>query len=316
MNPIPAFEIRCAAENIARRILVDMRYTNRHEENEILVWGVPNGGIFAAYEVVEALSRKNAEARITYYAPEATVIIDDLVDSGTTAERMERTAPGKPFYFLFSKNPQYQTGDSRFQLHPQAWYSFPWERAKEGGDGTDDIFTRLLQAVGEDPSRGGLVETPRRAMAAWRDWTSGYAMDPTVILKTFKDGAEKYDQMVTVRDIPVYSHCEHHLAAIFGVAHVAYIPNGSIVGLSKLNRLVGVFARRLQVQERLTNQIADALDEGLSPTGVAVSLECRHLCMESRGVNQQGHTTITTALRGVFREDPAAKQEFFSNIGR
>ena len=125
----------------------------------------------------------------------------------------------------------------------------------------DDIAVRLLQFIGENPERGGLLETPKRFIKAWRQHSSGYGVDPKDVLKTFEDGAESYDEMVLVRDIPVYSHCEHHLAPFFGVAHVAYIPNGSIVGLSKLSRLVDIFARRLQVQERLTNEIADAMKE-------------------------------------------------------
>lgn len=172
----------------------------------------------------------------------------------------------------------------------------------------------LLNGVGEDRLRGGLIETPDRFSKAWAFWTKGYDEDPNQIMKVFEDGAEHYDQMVLVRDIPVYSHCEHHLAAIFGVAHVGYIPNGKIVGLSKLNRVVDCFARRLQVQERLTDQIAGAIFGALDPHGVAVQLNCRHMCMESRGVCQQGHSTITTSLRGIYRDDSGAKQEFLSAV--
>jgi len=173
----------------------------------------------------------------------------------------------------------------------------------------------LIEAVEPGPQwRGGLVDTPDRFAKAWQFWTKGYDEDPAKILKTFKDGASNYDEMVLVRDIPVYSKCEHHLADIFGVAHVGYIPNGRIVGLSKLNRLVDCFARRLQVQERLTTQIADALVDNLQPRGVAVMLQCRHLCMESRGVCQQGHTTITSALRGAMLDEASARAEFMSLV--
>jgi GTP cyclohydrolase I len=174
----------------------------------------------------------------------------------------------------------------------------------------DETIRSLLRAIGENPDRGGLIETPTRAARAWRDWTKGYDQDPAEVLKVFEDGAESCDQLVLVREIPVYSHCEHHLAPFFGVAHVGYIPDQKIVGLSKLSRLVDVFARRLQVQERLTNQIADALDEHLAPVGVGVMIECRHLCMESRGIQRQGTSTVTTALRGAIREDDAARGEF------
>jgi len=172
----------------------------------------------------------------------------------------------------------------------------------------------LLRAIGEDPKRGGLVETPQRFEKAWAFWTKGYDEDPEKIMKVFEDGGESYDQMVLVRNIPVYSHCEHHLAAIFGVAHVGYIPDGRIVGLSKLNRVVDCFSRRLQVQERLTDQIAGSIHDVLSPRGVAVQLVCRHLCMESRGVCQQGHETVTTALRGLMKTDEGAKREFLDQV--
>ncbi len=172
----------------------------------------------------------------------------------------------------------------------------------------------LIRCIGEDPKRGGLIETPDRFAKAWAFWTKGYDEDPKEILKVFEDGGEQYDQMVLVKDIPVYSHCEHHLAPIFGVASVGYIPDGKICGLSKLNRVVDCFSRRLQVQERLTDQIAAAIHDVLSPRGVAVRLCCRHLCMESRGVCQQGHQTITTALRGVFKTDEGAKKEFIDQV--
>lgn len=172
------------------------------------------------------------------------------------------------------------------------------------------VFTKLLELVGEDPERGGLIETPARALKAWKFWTQGYSQKPEDVLKEFEDGGEKYDQMVIVRDIPIYSHCEHHLAPIFGVAHIAYIPNGKVVGLSKLKRLADVFARRLQVQERLTQQIADALQQHLNPLGVGVVIKARHMCMESRGICTQGSETITSALRGVIRDEPQTRAEF------
>lgn len=151
---------------------------------------------------------------------------------------------------------------------------------------------------GEDPFREGIQETPARFAKAWAHWTSGYNIDPQALLKSFEEG--DYNEMVIVKDIPLYSKCEHHIADIFGTATVAYIPSGRVVGLSKLSRLVNVFARRLQVQERMTVQIADALwNSPLSPRGVGVRLKCRHMCMESRGICQQGHHTVTTALRGV-----------------
>lgn len=174
----------------------------------------------------------------------------------------------------------------------------------------EKIITDLLKYIGENPDRGGLLETPARVLKAWAHWTGGYDQEPGDVLKTFEDGAEDHDQMISVVNIPFYSHCEHHLAPFFGTATVSYIPDGKIVGLSKLSRLVDIFARRLQVQERLTDQIANALDEHLQPLGVGVCLKARHMCMESRGVMQQGHHTMTTALRGVIKDERDARSEF------
>ena len=174
----------------------------------------------------------------------------------------------------------------------------------------ENTITELLKHIGEDPTRGGLLETPARVAKAWAFWTSGYALDPASLLKTFEDGADGCDEMVVVKDMPFYTHCEHHMAPFFGTATVAYIPAGKIVGLSKLSRVVNAYARRLQVQERLTNQIADAINDNLQPKGVGVVLKARHLCMESRGICQQGSSTVTSALRGVMRDVPEARAEF------
>ena len=171
-------------------------------------------------------------------------------------------------------------------------------------------ISNLLPALVKDHNREGLIETPARVAKAWGHWVSGYDVDIAKLLKVFEDGGETYDQMVLVKDIPIYSKCEHHLADIFGTCSIAYIPNGKIVGLSKLSRLADAFARRLQVQERLTEQIADAMVEHLGPIGVGVIIKARHMCMESRGICQQGHHTITTALRGAIKNDPQARSEF------
>lgn len=170
----------------------------------------------------------------------------------------------------------------------------------------------ILNEIDPSPDRQGIQETPMRVAKALEFWTRGYSQDPAEILKVFEDGGEGYDEMVIVKDIPIYSQCEHHMASIFGTATIAYIPNGKIVGLSKLSRLADIYARRLQVQERLTAQIADALWENLNPKGVGVILRCRHMCMESRGLCQQGHHTITSALRGVIKDEHKVRSEFLS----
>lgn len=188
------------------------------------------------------------------------------------------------------------------------------------GDTTEltphDLVEGMLAFIGEDPDREGLQDTPHRVVKAWSEWFAGYKVtDPVAILKSFEDGAEKCgDELVVVAGIEFYSHCEHHMAPFFGTAHVAYIPQQRIVGLSKFARLVDIFSKRLQVQERLTNQIADAVEVGLEPLGVGVVLQAQHFCMCSRGVGKQGSKTITSALRGALREKPAARAEFMALV--
>jgi GTP cyclohydrolase IA len=160
--------------------------------------------------------------------------------------------------------------------------------------------------------REGLKETPMRAAKAWDFYTSGYNRSPTAVLKIFEDGSESYDEMVVVNGIEFYSTCEHHMAPIIGSATVGYIPNKKIVGLSKMHRLVDIFARRLQVQERMTVEIADALWTSLAPLGVGVMLHARHLCVEMRGVQQRGGVTTTSALHGVFKTDAIVRAEFMA----
>jgi GTP cyclohydrolase I len=177
--------------------------------------------------------------------------------------------------------------------------------------GPEEAARALLHYVGENPDREGLRDTPQRMARALREYTSGYGIDPADVLRTFEDGSERYDQMVVVRDIAFYSLCEHHMAPFFGKATIAYVPDKRIVGLSKLARLLNVYARRLQVQERMTAQVADALAENLAPLGCGVLVAARHLCMESRGVQKPGSVTITSALRGCFLLGDA-RAEFLS----
>ncbi|MBK6775547.1 MAG: GTP cyclohydrolase I FolE [Flavobacteriales bacterium] len=177
-----------------------------------------------------------------------------------------------------------------------------------------DHYGDILKQIGEDPKREGLKQTPERVAKALQYLTHGYDLDPAAILK----GAifhEKYSQMVIVKDIEVYSLCEHHMLPFFGKAHVAYIPNGRIVGLSKIPRVVDAFARRLQVQERLTDQIRDCIHDALKPLGVAVVMECDHLCMRMRGVQKQNSVTTTSAFTGVFLNSDRTRKEFIELIG-
>jgi GTP cyclohydrolase I len=178
---------------------------------------------------------------------------------------------------------------------------------------SDEFLIReFIKRFAENSNREGLKETPSRVAKAWKFWCSGYDQNPADVLKEFKDGGEVYDQMLMQADIPTYSHCEHHMAAMFGVTHVAYIPNGKVVGLSKLSRVVEIYSRRLQVQERMTDQIADALWDNLQPKGVGVLMQLRHMCVESRGVQKPGTITLSSALRGCIKEEPECRNEFFS----
>ncbi|MBQ5753256.1 MAG: GTP cyclohydrolase I FolE [Alistipes sp.] len=174
-------------------------------------------------------------------------------------------------------------------------------------------FREVLRLLGEDPEREGLIKTPERVAKAWSFLTKGYDEDPIAILQSamFR---EEYKQMVVVKDIELFSVCEHHMLPFVGKAHVAYIPNGKITGLSKIARVVECFARRLQVQERLTVQIRDSIQEALDPMGVAVVIEASHMCMQMRGVEKQDSATTTSAFTGIFLSDPRTREEFMSLI--
>jgi len=187
--------------------------------------------------------------------------------------------------------------------------TLPEAQEKEVSREFEQLVRRELELIGEDPEREGLLATPRRVARSLSWLTQGYNHTAKEVIGNgvFK---EEHDNMIMVRDIELYSMCEHHMLPFFGKAHVAYIPNGKIVGLSKIPRIVDVFARRLQVQERLTEEIAEGLCSVLHPSGVGVVIEAYHLCMMMRGVQKQNSKTITSALRGVFREDPKTRDEF------
>ena len=297
---------RSLADKISGKMVVPQGF-------ELKLWGVPKGGVPVSYLLTSTLYP--VPTRLVENPEEADVIVDDLVDSGSTLSEYQSLHPNKIFGVLFNKsnhaNKKILYGKKQ---NSDTWISFPWERSDTGIDcSAEDVVTRFLQFIGENPLREGLLETPRRAVKAWQEWYDGYGKDPDSILKSFEDGAENYDQMVLVRDIPVISTCEHHIAPFFGVAHVAYVPKKRIVGISKVSRLVDIFAHRLQVQERLTNQVADSLVKGLNPKGVAVMFRCRHLCMESRGIKRAKIETVTTALRGCLKR-AEGREEFLKSV--
>lgn len=180
-------------------------------------------------------------------------------------------------------------------------------------DGIEPLVERMLAELGEDPQREGILKTPARVARSLRFLTQGYEQDPAEVI----GGAlftEQYEEMIVIKDIDFYSLCEHHMLPFFGKAHVAYIPSGRIVGISKIARLVEIFARRLQVQERLTNQIAKTMMEQLEPAGVAVVVEGEHLCMRMRGVEMQNSMVVTSAVLGVFRSSQETREEFMSLV--
>jgi GTP cyclohydrolase I len=180
-------------------------------------------------------------------------------------------------------------------------------------DAMQDIIRRLLAELGEDPSREGLLDTPKRVEKALRFLTSGYSADVDTVLNNALFTVD-YNEMVIVKDIDFYSLCEHHLLPFFGKCHVAYIPQGKVIGLSKIPRLVEIFSRRLQIQERLTSQIAETLSEKVQPLGVAVVVEASHLCMSMRGVEKQNSVAVTSAMLGVFHDDARTRSEFLELV--
>ena len=178
----------------------------------------------------------------------------------------------------------------------------------------EEAVRTLIRWAGDDPTREGLIETPDRVVRSYAEFFSGYDMDPeNVLAKTFEESGG-YDEMVLVRDIELESHCEHHMVPIIGRAHVAYIPANRVVGISKLARVVEIFAKRLQIQEKLTVDIASTIDKVLKPQGVAVVIEARHQCMTTRGVHKPGADTVTSQMLGVFRDDPSTRREFLTMI--
>jgi GTP cyclohydrolase IA len=179
----------------------------------------------------------------------------------------------------------------------------------------EEAVRTLIRWAGDDPEREGLVGTPERIARAFREYFSGYDEDPVELLQRTFEAIDGYDEIVVLKDIRFESHCEHHLAPFIGKVHVAYLPNSRVVGISKLARLVDVYAKRLQIQEKMTSQIANTLDEVLQPKGVAVVIEAAHQCMTTRGVHKPGVTMVTSRMLGVFRDDPTSRREVLAMIG-
>jgi len=251
------------------------------------LYGVPRGGA-----VVAAMSGNP----LVDDPSRADFIVDDLIDSGRTKQRYEMNWPNKEFLALLDKRIE-------GAFHGK-WIVFPWELQDETKD-VEDTVVRQLEFIGEDPLREGLAETPKRVIKALKEMTKGYQENPRQILS--KVFTEAYDEMIVLKDIEFWSLCEHHMLPFHGTATIGYIPAGKIVGISKLARLVHCFSRRLQVQERLTQEIANAMMDALKPLGVGVVLKAGHLCMACRGVRTPAEM-VTSCLLGVFRDK--ARNEF------
>ncbi|HWM27042.1 MAG TPA: GTP cyclohydrolase I FolE [Woeseiaceae bacterium] len=190
------------------------------------------------------------------------------------------------------------------------------KRTRPSREEAEEAITTLLLWAGEDPAREGLADTPRRVAKAYEDWFSGYGDDPLTFLERTFEEVEGYDEMIVLRDIPFESHCEHHMAPIIGRAHVGYLPNNKIVGISKLARVVDTFARRFQVQEKMTAQIAQCIESVLKPKGVGVVIDAVHQCMTTRGIHKAGVSMVTSQMLGTFRNDARTRSEFLGMIGK
>ncbi len=270
-----------------------LKVIDHHTE---IVYGVPKGGMIAAGFL--------KKAQITTKPENATIILDDLVDSGKTQEHYQTRYPNIPFVALFTKH------------DPSEWITFPWEVQHPGNNGAIDSvqsnLVRLLQYIGDDPKREGLLDTPNRIIRSWSEIFSGYGQSPADYLTTFS--TDGYDQIIISKDIEFFSMCEHHMLPFAGKAHIAYIPNEKIIGISKLARLLEVYSRRLQIQERIGNQVTDALMTYLEPKGAACILEASHMCMQMRGVNKQQSSMVTSSMKGVFYDDARARAELMDLI--
>lgn len=264
------------------------------------VFGIPRGGVVPAAMVAARLG-----VPIATSGQPGVLVVDDLVDSGRTLSRWLEA--GHRADALFVKPEAGAAHCAPRAVPVSGWVVFPWEDQAEHA-GPADAVVRILQHVGEDPEREGLRDTPGRVLRAFTEMTAGYGEDPAAILSTVFD--EQHDQMVVLSGIEFTSLCEHHLLPFVGTATVGYVPNGKVVGLSKLARLVECFARRLQVQERMTNQVAAAVMEHLQPLGVGVIIEAHHSCMGCRGVRKPSAVMKTSALAGIMRWDSTARGEF------
>lgn len=272
------------------------------------LYGIPTGGCLAA-QVLQTIMLRNGFFVPIVDSPnvEDCLVVDDLVDSGRTIERY--LASGRSVVVLCRKSVTPASTVARLLVEPpilDGWIQFPWEH----DSGPTDAVVRLLSFVGEDPNRDGLLNTPTRVVKALREMTAGYQDDPKQILSTTFE--QVFDEMIVLKGIRFHSLCEHHLLPFSGTATVGYLPSDRVVGISKLARLVECFSKRLQIQERLTDQISGAIMEHLAARGAGVVIRAKHHCMGCRGVKQPDTDMVTSSMLGFFRTDAQARAEFFS----
>ncbi len=274
----------------------------RHRYSSI--YGVPSGGVPLAVALSAGMHLK-----LTKEPNEATLIVDDIIDSGATRQRF----PENDFFAIHGRPemPVLAGGASTDFLHTtKDWIVYFWEGDETRSIG--DSVVKQLQYIGENPDRQGLQETPDRVVKSYKHLYSGYQKDPADIMKCFD--SETYDQIILLKDVEMFSMCEHHMLPFIGKAHIAYIPNGKVLGISKLARLLEIYSRRLQIQERIGEQITEALMQHLKPLGAACIIEAKHLCMQMRGVEKQHSMMVTSSLKGTFLTDASAKQELMRLI--
>lgn len=266
------------------------------------VYGVPMGGIPVAKLVAEAMGVPHV---LTYTLGDVSVlVVDDLVDSGDTLAPFH-TAGGNCDALFRKRHSPVGNGFAFSSVEVDGWLVFPWEREQ----GPESAVVRLLEHIGEDPTREGLLDTPKRVIKALSEMTGGYKLNAADVLGTVFD--ETSDEMVVLSGIRFSSMCEHHMLPFVGTATVGYVPDRNVVGLSKMARLVHMFAQRLQVQERMTSQIADAMWDELRPLGVGVVIKGHHMCMGVRGVREPAAQMTTSAMLGIMKHSDAARAEFF-----
>jgi GTP cyclohydrolase I len=264
------------------------------------IFGIPRGGCFVALELSKILN-----IPITNELKQGVLIVDDIVDSGGTISKFNDKYVVASLYY----KPKAKTKPVYKAITTEDWIVFPWE-TKE--DTITDNITRILEYIGEDPNRDGLKDTPERIKRSYDELFKGYKISPKEVLSRRFEAT--YDEMVVLKDIEFYSFCEHHMLPFFGKISIAYIPSNKVVGISKLARLVEVYARRLQIQERLTEQIAETIYKELNAKGVGVYVEAQHFCMVARGIQKKNSKMVTSKLIGAMMEKPEARAEFLRLI--